>query len=85
MKEEVKKFISDISNIEIINEYEFHELCGLTFVCKSEFFQVKNQISSASITHIGIIYTENNEYYFAPLSDDINVDQVVKNYLKFID
>ncbi|WP_432645303.1 hypothetical protein [Methanobrevibacter sp.] len=85
MKENVKKFISDMSNIKIITEYEFHELYGLTFVFKSEFFQVKSQISSVSIMPIGIIYDENNEYYFAPLVDDVDVNQVVKNYLEFID
>lgn len=78
----MKNFISDIANFKESSEYDFYEICGFTFVFKSEFLQVKNQISSASITPIGIIYDENEEYYFAPLADDVNVDNIVKNYLK---
>ncbi len=83
MKEKVKNFIPELADIKIISEYEFHELHGFTFVFKNEFFQVKDQISSASIAPIGIIYDENDEYYFAPLADEVNVNPIVKSYLKF--
>lgn len=83
MKENIKSFILDIANIKEIIEYDFYETCGFTFVFKSEFLKVKNQINSATIAPIGIIYYENEEYYFAPLANDVNVDIIVKNYLKF--
>ncbi|MCI6994999.1 hypothetical protein [uncultured Methanobrevibacter sp.] len=81
MKEEIKDLILEMTDIKEISEYEFHDLCGFTFVFKREFLQFRDDISSASIAPVGIIYDENEEYYFAPFAEDVNVKEIIENYL----
>ena len=77
----MKKLISEFK-INEISEYEFREVCGFTFVFKTEILEINDQIGSASITPKGIIYTENDKYYFAPLDDDVHVEGIVKSYVE---
>ena len=78
MKEEIKDLILEMTDIKEISEYEFHNLCGFTFVFKREFLQFRDDISSASIAPVGIIYDENEEYYFAPFAEDVNVKEIIE-------
>lgn len=80
--DDIKKFIEDKFNIEKINEYGFRNLCGFTFVFQIDIISIKGMISSASIMPVGIIYKENGEFYFAPLHDAVEIDEIIKEYVK---
>lgn len=82
MKEKIKDLVLDMEDIEVIGKYEFQEIHGFTFVFKSEFIRIKDQISSASIKPIGIIYDENEDIYFAPLVDNADISSIIKSYLE---
>ena len=43
---------------------------------------IKDKISAYEIIPIGIIYTENDEYYFAPLDRVDYIDDVIEEYVK---
>ena len=82
MKDEIFKYISDILDVEMETSYEFKELHGLTFVFIRKILSFRNRISSAEIRPAGIIYEENGEYYFAPLYDVDNIEEIVKEFVK---
>ena len=65
--------------------YEFKELYGLTFVFENTTIYFKDSITSAEIKPVGIIYTENDDYYFAPLKDrPQNLKKIITEYVKII-
>ncbi len=82
MDSDAKKFIDDILNIKEINEYQFREVCGFTFVFKREIILINDQISSGEIKPIAIIYEENGQYYLAPLDVVDEINEVVKQFVK---
>ena len=82
MDELVQDFIEDIFDFKIDTEYHFKTLYGLTFVFKSEIATVRDNVSSASIIPMGIIYRENDEYYFAPLDETYQIDDIVKEFVE---
>ena len=82
MDKNIKNFIHDAFNFDVIVEYDFRKLYGFTFAFKSEFIRMRNQLTSASITPVGIIYEENGEFYMAPLYDDIEIEEVIKSYVE---
>ena len=82
MDRHVKNFIHKAFNFDVIVEYDFRKLYGFTFAFKSEFISMKDHLSSASITPVGIIYEENGEFYLAPLYDDIEIEEVIKSYVE---
>ena len=82
MDKNIKNFIHDALNFDVIVEYNFRRLYGFTFAFKSEFIRMRNQLTSASITPVGIIYEENGEFYMAPLYDDIEIEEVIKSYVE---
>ena len=82
MDRHVKNFIHKAFNFDVIVEYDFRKLYGFTFAFKSEFIRMRNQLTSASITPVGIIYEENGEFYLAPLYDDIEIEEVIKSYVE---
>ena len=82
MDKNIKNFIHDAFNFDVIVEYDFRKLYGFTFAFKSEFIRMRNQLTSASITPFGIIYEENGEFYLAPLYDDIEIEEVIKSYVE---
>ena len=82
MDSDAKKFIDDILNIKENNEYQFREVCGLTFVFKRGIILINNQISSGEIKPIAIIYEENGQYYLAPLDVVDEINEVVKQFVK---
>lgn len=82
MDKNIKNFIHDALNFDVIVEYDFQKLYGFTFAFKSEFISMKDHLTSASITPVGIIYEENGEFYLAPLYDDIEIEEVIKSYVE---
>ena len=82
MDKNIKNFIHKAFNFDVIVEYNFRRLYGFTFAFKSEFIRMRNQLTSASITPVGIIYEENGEFYMAPLYDDIEIEEVIKSYVE---
>jgi hypothetical protein len=54
----------------------------LTFGFKSEIASVRDSVSSASIIPMGIIYRENDEYYFAPLDETYQINEIVKEFVE---
>ena len=81
MDKQLKNFVYDFLNIKEIVKYEFQMICGFTFVFKKEEIRMNNQISSLEIMPIGIIYEENDEFYFAPLYDKVEIDEVIKSFV----
>lgn len=81
MDEYIKEFIEDKFNFTVKKEYLFHELCGFTFVFKRHFAWLENQVSSAEIKPVGIIYEENGEFYYAPLHGMYEIADIVREYV----
>ena len=81
MSDNILKDIEEFLELENYN-YEFKEVCGLTFAFKREIVTVKGRISSASIAPVGIIYEENGKYYLAPLDEAVNINETVKEYVE---
>ena len=44
--------------------------------------RINNNLSSAEILPIGIIYDENGEYYFAPLHETDEIHEIVKSFVE---
>lgn len=82
MDDTIAAFLEDNFNIRNIDDFEFHECFGFTFAFKREIICINDQLSSASITPVGIIYEENGEYYFAPLHENVEIDEIIKEYIK---
>ena len=82
MDERVQDFIEDIFDFKIDTEYHFRTHYGLTFVFKSEITTIRDNVSSASIIPMGIIYRENDEYYFAPLDETYQINEIVKEFVE---
>ena len=77
--------IRDLQNIFEIKEetyYEFKEVYGLTFVFQTKIHHIKGILSSAEIRPLGIIYTENEEFYFVPLDRVKNLREISEEYVK---
>lgn len=78
MKDELMEMFS----INETCDFEFGEVCGFTFAFKTRIWTMKDQLTSASITPIGIIYEENDEYYMAPLDETIDIEEVIEEFVK---
>ena len=70
------------NKIKIIKKIEFSDKYNLTFVFTSKFIAINNEITSAEISPTGIIYTNKSDYYFAPLSKDYNLEEIINEYVK---
>ena len=82
MDKKIKNLINRTFNFNETVKYDFRKLYGFTFAFKSEFVSRNNRLTSASITPVGIIYEENGEFYLAPLYDNIEIDEVIRNYVE---
>ena len=82
MDRHIKKLIHKALDFDEIVEYSFRKLYGFTFAFKSEYIIRNDNLTSASITPVGIIYEENGEFYLAPLYDDIEIEEVIKNFVE---
>lgn len=77
----IEEYLHDAFGIAKINEYEYASKFGLTFVFKRELITLKNRISSCEIDPVGIIFEENGKYYFAPLHEECEIDEIVHGFV----
>ena len=82
MSDNILDLIKEKIKYENIDDYIFKEKYGLIFVFKRKIFTLNNQLPSAEIKPLGLIYTENEDIYFAPFSEKENVKEIVKEYVK---
>lgn len=80
MDKHIKRIIDYIFDFTTKSEYAFREVCGFTFVFRRDITTLNNELTSAEIIPIGIIYEENDEYYFAPLDGQYEIDEIVKSF-----
>lgn len=81
MEDKLKKFVYDTFEIETDSEYQFKEMYGLTFVFKNETVMINKRLSSKLLSPVGIIYEENDEYYFAPIDENVSISETVWEYV----
>lgn len=81
MSDNVFEEIGKIFEITQDTSIEFKKMYGFTFVFKKRIISFRDEISSAEIKPLGIIYDENGEYYFAPIHRSVNISEVVKEYV----
>lgn len=74
--------LKNMFNINETSEMEFYEKYGFTFVFERKIIHINDKLTSAEIIPHGIIYLENNEYYLAPLDNDIDINTIIKEYVK---
>lgn len=82
MDKEVKEFLDEMLEITEDIEYVFEKRFGLTFVFRRDITFIRDEITSAEIIPIGIIYEENDQYYFAPLYDKDEIEVIVKEFVE---
>lgn len=82
MDKYIQNLIGEMLNFKIKHEYHFGERCGLTFVFKKDTVFLNSELASIEINPIGIIYEENDEFYYAPLHGEDEIDEIVKEYVK---
>ncbi len=82
MDRHIEKFIEDIFDIRTDRQYHFRKIYGFTFAFSEKIVRINDEISSAEIRPVGIIYEENGQYYLAPLYDAIEIDEVVRDFVR---
>ena len=82
MSDDIIRDLQNIFEIKEENYYEFKEVYGLTFVFQTKIHHIKGILSSAEIRPLGIIYTENEEFYFVPLDRVKNLPEIIEEYVK---
>lgn len=65
-------------------EFKFKDSYGFTFVFEENILSINEKISSAELKPVGIIYEENDEYYFAPLDEVGDIKAIINEYMKNI-
>ena len=80
MIDEIKKKI----NIKKFSEIKFHKINGIALVFITETITTEKNILSYEIKPLGIIYSKKNNYYFAPLTKNYDIQRIVKEYVKNI-
>ncbi len=63
-------------------EFKFKDLYGFTFVFEENILRINEKISSAELKPVGIIYEENDEYYFAPLDEVGDIKAIINEFMK---
>ena len=81
MATKIEEYIQDTFGIAKINEYEYASKFGLTFVFRRQIITLKNRISSCEIDPVGIIFEENGKYYFAPLHEEYEIEDIVHGFV----
>ena len=82
MNKYIKRFIGEILDFKTDEEYIFQNVCGLTFVFRRDITTLNDQITSGEINPVGIIYEENDEFYYAPLHGNDEITDIVKEFVK---
>ena len=63
-------------------EFKFKDSYGFTFVCEENILRINEKISSVELKPVGIIYEENDEYYFAPLDEVGDIKAIINEFMK---
>ncbi|WP_405309285.1 hypothetical protein [Methanobrevibacter sp.] len=63
-------------------EFKFKDSYGFTFVFEENILSINEKISSAELKPVGIIYEENDEYYFAPLDEVGDIKAIINEFMK---
>ena len=82
MSDDIVRDLQNIFEIKEESYYEFKEIYGLTFAFQTKIHHIKGILSSAEIRPLGIIYTENEEFYFVPLDRVKNLPEIIEEYVK---
>ena len=82
MRDEIFNELGEIFKVRQDTTIELKELYGFTFVFKKRVIGFRDKGFSAEISPLGIIYDENGQYYFAPLHRSVNMNEVVREYVK---
>ena len=78
----VKQVIDYILDFDSTSQYLFCELYGFTFVFRRDITITNNRLTSAEILPVGLIYEENNEFYYAPLHGQDEIDEIIREFVK---
>lgn len=84
MNRHIEDLMEDMFDFTVKRKYLFRNVCGLTFVFRRDITCMNDQLSSAEIQPVGIIYEENGEYYYAPLHDRDEMEAIVKEFVNEI-
>lgn len=84
MKEKIDRIMSEIMKMDKNSKFIFKNMCGLTFVYEETFFMCGEKISSAEMKPVGIIYEENDDFYFAPLDEIDKIEPIIKEFVAFM-
>lgn len=84
MNKHIRDIMDHMFDFTIKKEYLFREIYGMTFVFRRDFIHINDKISSAEIFPVGIIYEENGEYYYAPLYEIDEIDDIIQEFVKTI-
>lgn len=82
MKDEIIDFLKGELDMDGHVDFEFREAYGFTFVFRKSILTYGENYSSGEIRPVGIIYEENGEYYLAPLDETIEIDAIVKEFVR---
>lgn len=82
MDESIKDLIDDLFELDVREEWHFRKLYGFTFVFKRNLIEYRNSLTSCEIRPVGIIYTQNGEYYFAPFGKAEKIEKMVEAYVR---
>lgn len=82
MNDDIEKFIEDIFEISHDEKFEFKKFCGFIFVFKRTTYRLRGTVTSDEISPAGIIYEENDEIYLAPLDEIVEIEAIVKEFVK---
>lgn len=63
-------------------EFKFKDSYGFTFVFEENILRINEKISSVELKPVGIIYEENDEYYFAPLDEVDDIKAIINEFMK---
>ena len=82
MRDSIEEFIKDQLDITTDTHFEFQNLFGFTFVVQRKILTVRENISSAEIKPVAIIYEENDEFYLAPLDEVDKIEPIIKEFVE---
>lgn len=78
----VEKIVKDIFNIKEIEDIEFKKIYGLYLAFKTKYIFIHDEISSAEMFPLAIIYKENDDYYLAPLDESEKIKDITEKFVE---
>ena len=82
MSDNILNDLKEIFEIKEDTIIEFKEICGFIFVFKTRIQSIKDKVPSAEIKPLGVIYTENDDYYYTPLDKDADINEIIGEFVK---